>query len=698
VEVPVQSPEKTVRQLIRRFEEVGPDYDAMDAVLVEEASTVRALLEGLSSREFRARRACAQALGRAKVEHETAVRAVARLIDDEEELVVAAVGMALGKLAAHTSTAVPPLLQALASENESIVRETLEGLLASGGCASPEVAASVQALARGEGPLQPGADRWEPDFGRGVALYACQVLAHFPGDATRVALERALELKHDLDWRVREAALDSLLKLDPSAQHSLGAILDTVRRRGRASDAHSAAHEVAGLVRKLEPTRVDASTVVRELARWPLPTYTWDDPAPLLRDFMRQPTLSDEALAEVAAGLEDKRPAVRATCVALLGWAGPRARKWRDALVTRLGAGEPKVRAAAAEALGRLEDAAPHVIAALKKHAQAHPSGEEGRAAREALDQLDRPPPLPKGGTDTDAVLRAYLPHELSMEPRGITVLQEGTWYFAWKQILQAAPEGEWSTDKETLGVAALHLPTRQLELSALPCELPARPTGANGAKRSLSLEATLGKALVCRLERPFADDTGWGTRNFLFSFEPDARAWFQFLPSRGGGNPVPVRPPVDDQAEARERAISGGELLVWAEEGRELTLFSDYTPYFLDDYEVAPEVQDAIARRRRVHEAQQHAHTLEVTASATEPWILRIPGEPGTAPVRLYGLKRAVLARDTRVKRDALRAIRCLRAVHARAEGKRYAVLALELEPRRHRPLGALAVLELTG
>ncbi|HEX8705453.1 MAG TPA: HEAT repeat domain-containing protein, partial [Myxococcaceae bacterium] len=601
-------------------------------------------------------------------------------------------------LAASTGAAVPPLLQALASYDESIVSETLEGLLAGGGCASPEVAAHVQALARGEGPLQPGADRWEPDFGRGVVLYACQVLAHFPGEATRAALEHALQLKHDLDWRVREAALESLLKLDPTAQHSLSAILDTVRRRSQASDAHSAAHEVVGLMHKLDPTRVDANTVVRELARWPLPSYSWDDTSPLLRDFMHQPTLSDQALAEVAAGLDDKRPAVRATCVALLGWAGPRARKWRDALVTRLGAGEPKTRAAAAEALGRIGDAAPHVIEALKKHAQAHPSDEEGRAAREALDQLNKPPPLPKGGTDAESVLRAYLPHELSVAVRGLTVLREDTWYFAWKQILQPAPENEWSTDEEKLGLAALHLPTQQLELSALPCTLPARPTGANGAKRYLSLEAVVGHELVCRLERPFADDTGWGTRNFLFSFEPSARAWFQFLPSKGKGSPVSVRPPVDAQAEARDRALSGGELLVWTEQGRELSLFSDYTPYFLDDYEVAPEVQDASARRRRAQQAQQHAHTLEVEAPASEPWILRVPGEPDTAPVHLYGLKRAVLARDTRVQRDTLRGIRCLRAVHARAEGKRYAVLALVLDLRQQPSLGALAVLELAG
>ena len=694
----MQSPEKTVRQLIRKFEKRGPDYAAMEAVPVEDTATVSALLEGLASREFRARLACCQALGRATVEHETAARAVARLLDDEEELVVAAAGHALGRLSASTGAAVPPLLQALASHDESIVSETLEGLLAGGGCASPQVAAHVQALARGEGPLQPGADRWEPDFGRGVALHACQVLAHFPGEATRAALERALQLEHDLDWRVREAALDSLLKLDPSAQHSLAIILATVRRRSQASDAHSAAHEVAGLVRKLDPTRVDASAVVRELARWPLPTYTWDDTAPLLRDFMRQPTLSDKALAEVAAGLEDKRPGVRATCAALLGWAGPRAQKWRDALVTRLGSGESKLRAAAAEAIGRIGDAAPHIIEALKKHAQAHPSDEEGRAAREALEQLNKPPPLPQGGTDAEAVLRAYLPHALFVVSRGLTVLQEHTWYFAWKQILQASPEDEWSTDEEQLGLAALHVPTQQLELSALPCSLPARPTGANGAKRYLSLEAVLGTELVCRLERPFSDDTGWGTRNFLFSFEPRSQAWFQFLPSRSKGAPIPVRAPVDDQAESPERAISGGELLVWAEEGRELSLYNDYTPYFLDDYEVAPEVQDAKARRRRAQQAQQHSHTLEVDASATEPWILRVPGEPGTALVRLYGLQRLVLARDTRVKRDALRAIRCVRAVHARTEGKRYAVLALALDVRRGRSLGALAVLELEG
>ncbi|HLL05253.1 MAG TPA: HEAT repeat domain-containing protein [Myxococcaceae bacterium] len=694
----MRSPEQTVRQLIQHFEQVGPDYDAMDAVPVEDRATVSALVEGLSSQEFRARRACAQALARATVERETAARAVARLLDDEEELVQAAAGMALGRLCAHTSTAVPPLLQILASHDESVVTETLEGLLAGGDCASPEVAAHVQALARGEGPLQPSADRWEPDFGRGVALYACQVLAHFPGDATRAALERALGFKHELDWRVREAALDSLLKLDPSAQHSLSLILETVRQRSKASDAHSAAHEVAGLVRKLDPTRVDASTVVRELARWPLPTYTWDDTAPLLRDFMRQPTLSEAALAEVAAGLDDKRPGVRATCVALLGWAGPRAQKWRDALVTRLGAGEPKVRTAAAEALGRLGDAAPHVLTALKKHAQAHPSDEEGRAAREALEQLDKPPPLPKGGTDAQAVMRAYLPHALCVERRGLTVLREDTWYFAWKQVLKATPEGEWSTDEERLGVAALHLPTQQLELSALPCPLPRRPTGANGAKRWLSLEAELDGVLVCRLERPFADDTGWGTRNFVFSFEPGSRTWFQFLPSRGRGGPVSVRPPVDEQAEARERALSGGELLVWKEGGRELTFYSDYTPYFLDDYEVAPEVQEATARRRRAQQAQEHGHLLEVESSASEPWLLRVPGEPGTAPVRLYGLKRAVLAQDTRVQRDALRAIRCLRAAHARLDGRRFAVLALELELRQQPSLAALAVLELEG
>ncbi len=693
----MQSPEQTVRQLIQHFEQEGPLYDEMNAVPVQDAATVHALIEGLSSQEFRTRHACAQALGRATTEHETAARAVARLLDDEEEFVQAAAGMALGQLAARTSAAVPALLQSLSSYHSDIVSETLEGLLAGKGCASPEVAAHVQSLARGEGPLLPGTERWEADSDRGVALYACQVLAYFPGDATRAALERALTRQHDLDWRVREAALDSLLTLDPSAQHSLNLILDTVRRRSQASDAHSAAHEVAGLMRKLDPSRVDASTVVRELARWPLPTYTWDDPAPLLRDFMRQPSLSDAALAEVAAGLEDKRDSVQATCVALLGWAGPRAQKWRDALLTRLGARVPRIRAAAAEALGRLGDDSPHLIAALKKHAQAHPADEEGRAAREALAQLAKPPPLPKGGTDAEAVMRAYLPHALSVERRGITCLREDTWYFAWKQILHAAPEGEWSTDEEKLGLAALHLPTQQLELSALPCPLPTRPTGANGAKRFLSIAAMLGGELVCLLQRPFMDDQGWGTRNFLFSFEPGSRAWFQFLPSRPGGSPVPVRPPVDDQAEARERAISGGELIAWTEDGRELSLYSDNTPYFLEDCEIAPEVQDAYARKRRAQQAQEDAYTLEMDVSASEPWLLRFPGEPGTAPVRLYGLKRAVLARDERVQRDALKALRYLRAAHVRVEGRRYVALALELELRQAPSLAALVVLELT-
>jgi hypothetical protein len=154
----------------------------------------------------------------------------------------------------------------------------------------------------------------------------------------------------------------------------------------------------------------------------------------------------------------------------------------------------------------------------------------------------------------------------------------------------------------------------------------------------------------------------------------------------------------VDAQAEARERALGNGELLVWTEDGRELSLYSDYTPYFLDDYEVAPEVQDAQARKRRAQQAQEAAHKLEVDASAAEPWILRAPGEPGTSPVKLYGLKRAVLARDTRVKRDALRALRCLRAAHARVEDRRYAVLALELDVRQQPSLSALVVLELPG
>jgi hypothetical protein len=154
----------------------------------------------------------------------------------------------------------------------------------------------------------------------------------------------------------------------------------------------------------------------------------------------------------------------------------------------------------------------------------------------------------------------------------------------------------------------------------------------------------------------------------------------------------------VDAQAETRERAISGGSLLVWTEDGRELSLHNDYTPYFLDDYEVAPEVQDAAARRRRAQQAQEDAHKLEVDASAAEPWLLRAPGEPGIAPIKLYGLKRAVLARDARVKRDALRAIRCLRAVHARVEGRRYAALSLELDLRQQPSLAALVVLELPG
>ncbi|MDY7232186.1 HEAT repeat domain-containing protein [Hyalangium rubrum] len=689
-------PDKAVRRLIHHFEEVGPAYEEMETIPVREVATVRALVEGLSSPEFRARLACAHALGRATVEEDVAAEAVAPLLVDEEELVQAAAGKALGQLASRTEAAVAPLQRALASAERDVVRDTLQGLQAGGGSASPEVTAQVRALARGEGPLRPHDERWGPELERDVAREACRVLSLFPGEATREALERALDRNEDLDWQVREAALDSLLKLDPSVRQSLGAILNMVRRRSRAADAHSAAHEVSALVQRLDPTRVDASAVVKALARWPLPSHAWNDPAPLLRDFMRQPTLSAEALAEVGAGLEDKSASVRATCVALLGWAGAKARPWRNDLLTRLDAGEPRLRAAAAEALGRLGDASPSVLSALKKHAQAHAQAEEGRAAREALERLDTPAPLPEGGTDTEAVIRAYLPHALSVEVRGLTVLREDTWYFAWKQVHQPTPEDAWSTDGEQVGLGALHLPTQHLETSALPCPLPARPTGAAGAKRRFSLEAMVGEELVCLLERPFMDSEGWGTRNFLFSFKPDSGAWFQFRPSRRGGRPAPLRPPVDEQAEAPERTISGGELLVWTEDGRELALHSDYTPYHLDDYEVAPQVQDAQARRRCAQESQEAGHTLQVDVSASEPWLLQSPGAEGVAPVKLYGLKRAVLARDTRVQRDELLALHCRRAIHARAEGRRYVVLALELSRRKKPSLPALVVLEL--
>ena len=52
----MQSPDKAVRQLIQHFEQVGPLYDEMEAIPVKDGPTVRALMEGLSSKEFRARR------------------------------------------------------------------------------------------------------------------------------------------------------------------------------------------------------------------------------------------------------------------------------------------------------------------------------------------------------------------------------------------------------------------------------------------------------------------------------------------------------------------------------------------------------------------------------------------------------------------------------------------------------------------
>jgi hypothetical protein len=161
----------------------------------------------------------------------------------------------------------------------------------------------------------------------------------------------------------------------------------------------------------------------------------------------------------------------------------------------------------------------------------------------------------------------------------------------AYHRLLRAAPPSQWMTDEDEFGFMDMSIETcPECKLHALPVTLPMSRTGANGARRRFSLATRLGDALICHLLTPFADGSGWGSRNYLFGFTPERAGWDVRTPEPSE-LPAVVR-------ESSLKSISYGELVVWEEDGA-LRTAADGTPYHLDDWEADPSVRQAFAARR---------------------------------------------------------------------------------------------------
>jgi hypothetical protein len=232
---------------------------------------------------------------------------------------------------------------------------------------------------------------------------------------------------------------------------------------------------------------------------------------------------------------------------------------------------------------------------------------------REALRRLGRSPATPADGVDLSKAVRVEIP---CMAAGRVLVVGSKAW-FAWHRIVKRSPGNEWRTDHDEFGLAALDLETATVESWKLPLEFPVQATGGTGARREFRLELELDGTLVCILESPFSDHRGWGNDNFVYTFREGA--WGRILRS----GPAPLEP---GRREDPSFGYCHGEAIAW-KDASGLRIVADGTPYHLDDWEIAPEVQQAMSER-----SGASAPALEVSVRSRELWIVD--------PLRIYGIE----------------------------------------------------------
>lgn len=260
----------------------------------------------------------------------------------------------------------------------------------------------------------------------------------------------------------------------------------------------------------------------------------------------------------------------------------------------------------------------------------------------EALTALERAQAAAQTSTiHVDGDWIVVLPSALVASP---PVVRGAHLYLAYHRVVRDVPRSEWMTAEDALGFFDLSLgPSMTIREIPLPLSLPMTRTGASGARRAFELATMIGESLVCTLKTPFADDSGWGNRNYLFAFTPGHDTWQALTPT-----PAPI------PAGARESALTSldhGELIVWEENGA-LKISTDGTPYHLDDWEFTPETRRSFdARRAAEARLPWHRPLVSGDLPTADRWPLAdgrallgahrriVACWPAAASGRLYGL-----------------------------------------------------------
>jgi hypothetical protein len=213
--------------------------------------------------------------------------------------------------------------------------------------------------------------------------------------------------------------------------------------------------------------------------------------------------------------------------------------------------------------------------------------------------------------------------------------------------------------------------------------KLPPARTGGN-IKRWFRLSAQLGDDFVCRLERPFSSDLGWGTLNFLLLFNPATQSWSQLVPGQEGLRRVEVEASLEEYA----RAVGGGELLVWVDAQGKLRTKVDDTPYFMEGSRPPSDVQAAYREERAAGEAARRHHQLEMEDGgetyAQEPWGVRAPADAAFQPVHLYGVRQALFEHHPHLGPEEVEEIRCRGAHRLKGPDGRMSLIFF-VDARRH-------------
>jgi hypothetical protein len=155
------------------------------------------------------------------------------------------------------------------------------------------------------------------------------------------------------------------------------------------------------------------------------------------------------------------------------------------------------------------------------------------------------------------------------------------------------APETDWSTDEDEIGVAIVG--PGHAAYHVAPVRFAMRRSGGAGARREVTLAGVLDGRVVVVVKSPFSDDRGWGNDNYALGVAPRDGMWLAYREHAGRLVVAAELPGAVDETELPR--VCYGEAIVWSDPDG-LRVVADGTPYHLDDWELTDEVRAAFEAR----------------------------------------------------------------------------------------------------